>query len=285
MAISRADVALAEARYLIENRTAWPVAPLIGAGANWLRPGSLARMADELATDDAAMTAVREALRPVGVLDAVGILEQHAEFVAARASELEALGQSEAALALQAETAMTDDATWQKLHGQFEGLVMARVKAERPSPPIWVDGLGGAGWSAIDVASRWGATDEALDALGAAGLDARLEEIELAQRQVAARIAWLRRYDFPLAMPGQYDSTPPGAGLLLNASNAHAALAKVHGDATQALGRSAIPTSWDAPEISRRLADRYALRAPALMADMMLREPPIRVIARPEGLS
>ena len=71
----------------------------------------------------------------------------------------------------------------------------------------------------------------------------------------------------------------------MRASNAHAALSKVHGDATAALGRSAIPSTWDAPEISRRLADKYALAAPALMADMMLREPPIRVLLRLEGLS
>ena len=93
MSITRADVALAEARSLIETRARWPAAPLIGAGARWLRPGTIAGMADELAETDSAMGRVREAIRPMGVLDAVGILEQYADFVAARAAELEALGQ------------------------------------------------------------------------------------------------------------------------------------------------------------------------------------------------
>ena len=279
MAVSRADVALAEARMLIENRAQWPAAPLIGAGATWLRPGTIARMADEMAESDDDMARVRIALRPTGALDAIGILEMFAAFVAVRAAELQALGQGEAAMALEAESAMPGDAAWHKLRGQFDGLVMARVKAERPDVPVWVDGMGGEGWTALTVATQWGATDEALDELGAAGLDALLAEIELAQRQTAARIAWLRKYEYPLLMSG--DET----GLLMRASNAHATLSKVHGAAVVALGRTAIPDSWDAPEISRRLADRYALRAPALMADMMLRTPAVRVIARPEGLS
>ena len=156
---------------------------------------------------------------------------------------------------------------------------LARVKDERPDVPTWVDGMGGEGWTALAVATKWGATDEALDELGAGGLDARLDEIELAQRQTAARIAWLQRYEYPLPAGGGE------TGLLMRASNAHSTLAKVHGAAVAALGRSDIPAQWNAAEISRRLADRYALLAPALMAGMMLKEPPIRVIPRPEGLS
>ena len=110
-------------------------------------------------------------------------------------------------------------------------------------------------------------------------MDERLAEIEVAQRQTAARIAWLRRYDYPLPA-GEDDG-----GLLARASNAAATLAVVHGAAVRALGRSAIPETWDAPEISRRLADRMALRAPALFSDMLTRTTPVRVADPPGGLA
>ena len=277
MTATRADMALAEARMLIEDRAAWPAAPLIGAGATWLRPGTIAGMAGELADSEEATAAFRAAVRPMGVLDALAILEQHDAFVAARVADLERLGQTDAAMTLQAEAAMPEDRAWHKRRGQFEALAAARVEAERPDVPAWIDGMGGAGWTPIAVAERWGASDEALDELGPVRLDERLAEIELAQRQTAARIAWLRKYQYPLPA-GDADG-----GLLSRASNAAATLAKVHGEATAALGRSEIPESWTAGEITRRMANRLAMRAPALFAEMMTRASPPRVIDSPGG--
>ena len=142
MTATRADLALADARSLIENRTRWPAAPLIGAGERWLRPGVVATMAGALAETEEAMAAVRAATRPMGILDALGFLDSHADFIAGRVAELRALDQDDAAMALEAETAMPGDVAWHKLLGQFAALAMARVKAERPPVPPWIDGMG-----------------------------------------------------------------------------------------------------------------------------------------------
>ena len=197
MTIARSDVAIAEARMLIENRAAWPVAPLIGAGATWLRPGTIARMADEMAETDDAMGTVREAVPPDGrVGRAQGTLEQHRRLrlpLELRSSKR--WGSHEAAMALQAETAMPDDAAWQKLRGQFEGLALGPREGRAPGTCRY-------GWTAWAARAgrpwrwrrRWGADRRGAGrALGPAGLDARLAEIELAQSaRSAARIVWLR---------------------------------------------------------------------------------------------
>ena len=279
---TRAEIAIAVALGLIEDRARWPAAPLIGAGANWLKPNSIATLADQMAESDAVMTATREALQPMGVLDALGILDQHAEYIAIRAAELRELGQGAAAMALEAESALDGTEADRKCREQFESLAAARVKAERSDVPAWIDG--GVTWTAAAVRERWDATDEELDELGPAGLDQRLDAIELAQRQVQARLTWLRQYQYPVAVAGQYDTNPPGVDMITTAANAGAELARVHGDATRALGRSRIPTEWDAAEITRRLSDFYALRAPAMMMAAMTREKPVRVIERPSGL-
>ncbi|MCY4479928.1 MAG: hypothetical protein OXB97_08525 [Rhodospirillales bacterium] len=271
MAVSRADVALAEARMLIENRVRWPAAPLIGAGEQWLRPGTVADMAGRLAETDESMAAIREAIRPVGVLDALAILDQHAEFVADRAAELRRLQLNEAAVSLEAEYAMAGDDSWRKVRAQFDELAMARVMAERPPVPAWVAGDGD-GWTSIAVATRWGADDETLDALGALLLVERLDEIELAQRQTQARIAWLRRYRYPLPTGGD-DSGP-----FAEANRAAHSLTRVHAEATAALGRSEIPREWEAATIPRRLADRLATKNPKLFGEMMTRAVPVIVV-------
>ena len=279
---TRAELALAEALGLVEDRARWPAAPLVGAGENWLKPNSVAMLAEQPADTDAVMTATRDALRPMGVLDVIGILDQYAEYIGVRAAELRALGQTDAAIGLEAESALAGTDEDRKIRAQFEALAKARVKAERPDVPPWIDG--GETWTAARVTEQWGATDEVLDELGAVGLDQRLDAIELAQRQVDARLEWLREYGYPVAVPGQYDVDPPGAALVSTAANAGTELAHVHGEAKRALGRSKIPTEWDAAEITRRLSDMYGLRNPALMQEILFRSPAVRVIDNPSGL-
>ena len=278
MTTTRSSIVMLEVRALIGDRSRWPTAPLIGAGANWLTPGAIARMAGSLADNEATANAVRQAVRPVGVLDAVGVLAQHEAYIEVRVEELRALGQGDAAIALQAETMEFHDTESRKAPGQFETLAMARVKAERPPVPPWIDG--GTAWTASSVRDRWDMTDEELDELGPVRLDERLDAIELAQRQNEARRRWLQKYEYPLPVTlEEADRLPVGI-----ATSAGAALAWVHAQALAALGRTDLPSKWNAATITRRLFDQYALRNPEEAARLMLSPPKVRLLDPPDGI-
>ena len=279
MAVRRIDIALAEVTMLVEDRTRWEAAPLIGAGEQWLRPWTIERIFFQEVARDEDAPAIRSTIQPMGILDALAVLDQHAAFIGRRAEGLRALKQTDAAAELEAESALGGDNAWKKAKGQFADLAMARVKLERPPVPPWVDGMGGDGWTEAAVDDRWGASDDALDELGPFALDSRLNEIEAAQTAVEARLKWLQHYGYPIPTGG--DNT----GLQAIAYNAGAALKRVHGAATKALGRARLPDTWTVDTITRRLAERISNERPALFSDMMQRG--VRVIdpADPEDES
>ena len=271
------DVALAETRALILDRTRWPGEVLIGAGATWLREGAMASMFEQRGLDEERVAAVRMSITPVGMLDALEISRQVSAYVVAAADALRALDQPAAAQALEAESfAPDDDPSFAEALKQFRDVVAVRVTAERPATPAWL----GQVWTAVDVAVAFGRDADALDEMGAGGLDQLLDRIEAAQADTERRIAWLRSFGYNAAPVGAYDADPLGSGILPEAMNAGFALGNVHSAATQALGRAEIPREWTPQWITDRLLRMLATRAPALAADLMGRTPPVKIVDR-----
>lgn len=271
------DVALAEARALIQDRTRWPGEVLIGAGAVWLREGAMAAMFERRLDTDEAVAGARSAILPLGLLDTIEINDQVSAHIAAKAEALRALGQNGAAMALQAESfAPDDDPAFAETLKQFHALVAARVVAERPQPPPWL----GRAWTADEVEAEFARSDEDLDDLGAIGLDELLEKIDGALADTDNRTAWLRAHNYSPAPSGAYDQDPPGAGILWATVQAATALHRVHSSATQSLGRAELPDAWTAAEISRRLFRQFAVRKPVLASDMMTRRPVVKLLDR-----
>ncbi len=261
MAVSRADVALAEARTLIQDRAAWPGAPLIGAGAQWLRPGAIAGMAEDRALTDDAMGPLRETIRPVGILDAAEILAQHGAYVARAAAKLRSLGQGDAAMELEAETAEPDDADWHKVRGQFLGLARARIETEHPRIPAWI----GEALQAPHIVQRFGEPDaDALDAMGLVGLSERLDELETGRAGAERRVQWVQRFKY-----GELDLAIERA--------ARSKYGELWTAAKQAFDRAPAPTAWPAPTVPRRIMDKINVVNPALARDMMMRVPAVKV--------
>ena len=277
MPYKASDIALAETRMLVSDRTRWPGEPLIGAGATWLHGNAMAEMFARRLDTDEAVAGARAAILPMGVLDALEVNRQVVAHVATAADALRELGQPAAAQALEAESfAPGDDPAFAEALKQFRDVTKARVQAERPAPPAWL----GRTWTAIEVATAFGRDDEALDDMGAGRLDQFLDGIEAAQADTERRISWLREYDYNPAPAGAYDVDPLGTGILPMAMNASFALNNVHSAATQALGRAEIPREWTPQWITDRLLRMLATRAPALAADLMGRTPPVKIVDR-----
>ena len=277
MPTKASDVALAEVRALIQDRTRWPGEVLIGAGANWLREGAMAAMSKRRLDTDEAVAGARSAILPIGLLDAIEINDQVNAYVSTKADELRMLGQNGAAMALAAENFAPDtDPSVAETLKQFHELVAARVSKERPQPPPWL----GRAWTAAEIEAVFAMSDEALDELGAIGLDELLERIEDALADTDTRTAWLRAHAYSPAPVGAYDVDPPGAGILWATVQAATALHRVHSSATQALGRAELPDEWTDVEVSRRLFRQLAIRKPVLASDMMTRRPVVKLLDR-----
>ena len=262
MAVTRADVALAEARMLIENRTRWPAAPLIGAGAQWLRPGAIAGMAEDTALDDDAMGPLRATVRPMGVLDAAEILAQHGAYVARAADRLRSLGQGDAAMELEAENAEPDNAGWHKVRGQFLAMARARIEVEHPKIPDWIgEALQGPG-----VVDRFGEPEaDALDAMPLSLLSERLDDLELGRIGADRRTQWVSRFKYP----------PVDIAI---ERTAWAKYGELWTAVKQAFDRAPAPTAWAGPTIPRRIMDKLAVANPALAQELMQRVPAVQVI-------
>ena len=267
MAVSRADVALAEARSLIENRAAWPDAPLVGAGDVWLRPGQIAAMAGEFADSEAAMVPVRQAVRPMGVLDALEVVFQHAGYIDAAAEKLRSLGQNDAATVLQAEAADPANASWYEVRNQFLKTARARIRAERPKIPVWI----GPPDQGAQVLATFGEPDEdELDGMTLVELSDRLDRLELGRAMAEARVRWSQSFDYPPADTIIERSAFEAYGRLWHA-------AKV------AFDRQPAPEQWPGTQVPRRIMDRIAIGNPQLAAEMMTRVPAATVVDTGEG--
>lgn len=257
----RSDVVIAELDAVIFDRARWPGAPLVGAAENWLRPGVWATMASEAVDSEAQVQGIRTAVRPAGMLDSLDGRKAFAAHIAEQVHELRMMGQSEAAMALQAEHVL--DKAEAEAMAQFQAVVDARVIAERPAVPAWVGG--GRRWSSDVVLSEFGSPDEdALKALGLVSLSERIDALTQARGEAEDALRWLGAYSYPLptAADGVTERSIRSRGSMV--------LSGLLTAAKSATRFVALPVDeWVAPDIRRTAFDVLALRSPALAADMM----------------
>ena len=284
MTTTRADIALALARALITDRARWPAAPLIGAGANWLRPGAIAEMADGNAVTDDVAGAVRATTAPFGLLDALETADQYSAHIEGMAEALRRDGAPEAANDLRAERFGPDaDATIAGEWGQFRDYARKRIERERPAPPPWLAPRtpDGEPWTPVSAAAAFALPDEQLDELAPGELEIRLERIEAAREGIAARLAWLRDYGYPAAPAGFYDEDPPGIGMIDNDQAVAGVLSQAWNAADKAWRRQPLEFSDDAAFLTERQFRRLAVDQPArAMFFMHERRPRIPILPR-----
>ncbi|MCY3672770.1 MAG: hypothetical protein OXH14_17050 [Alphaproteobacteria bacterium] len=262
MAVNRADVVLAEAHMLIRNRAAWPNAPLIGSGTNWLRAGAVASLAENLADTDESMAVIRRSVRPMGLLDAVEVIGQHADYIAAAAEALRRNGAADAAMELEAEAADPDKAEWHKVRGQFLAFAKDRFMAERPRLPEWI----GPPRQAPAVVAEYGEPrKDELDSFGVMRLSERLDELAAGKATADARFALVQRFRYPPADLFIEQAAAAKFGELWTATK-------------QAFDRKPVPRQWAAATIPRRVMDRIAMSNADLAREMMQRVPPPEVV-------
>ena len=284
MTYKGSDVVIAIARELIQDRTRWTTAPLIGDGDKWLSNpdpvSAMNRMFEMRQAKDQQVDAIRAGVEPMGLLAAEEVAHQANAHIRGKVDELLTLGQPEAAEALQAENFGPDgpnaDPSFATAAAQFRDLLKERVKAERPAPPAWL----GTAWTAVSVATAFARDDEALADMAAGALDEFLDRIEDAQRTTKARIDWMTLYRYPAAAPGSYDVDALGTGFLSEAREASFVLANAHSAAVRAFARVEIPAMRDATWITERMARMLATRDPKLNADIMGRTPAVAILDR-----
>ena len=142
----------------------------------------------------------------------------------------------------------------------------ARIRAERPVLPDW---LGRGRTSGEVIAEYEMPTGDMLDDLGLMGLDQRLDALEAGARDAERRRAWVEKYQY-------------GPAALMQEREAAATFSRLTTQAKSAFDRSALPESWAAPEIPRRIFDRLAIGAPMLAAELMTERTPAVIVTMPD---